>query len=242
MKKYLFFALLLFAGFSVQAQEEHPDVVTLQNGSILRGEILKFETDGVLELKVSEDQILTLDASTVTGVQFDAKQSKFNKLFKEPFLREKGFFGTADIGALPGIQDGSGTVGLSFGFGGYYQFNRWVGVGGGVSFDGLFPKVFIPVYAAYRSYLLPTSTSPFASLRVGYGIPIEADENIDATGGLYLQPTLGIRKKSSNRTFLTAEMGVKYQWAKYDLVNWWGEQVVQKVRFGRIVMSIGMEF
>lgn len=87
------------------------------------------------------------------------------------------------------------------------QFFAGVGVGFNYYFDGRDELCSLPVFAHFRSDILPQEITPYVDLRVGYSF-------IDVEG-VYVSPSVGCRFELSDNIGLNIGVGYTMQQAKF---------------------------
>ena len=125
----------------------------------------------------------------------------------------KGFYNILAASYLSGRGINGNPIG---GLGGEYilgyQKNQWLSFGGGVGVNSYGEAGFTSIFADLRGYLRNSSASPYYSLGLGYGFNTRTNcEIAQATGGLYLNPSIGIRAASKKARHFLVSFGVKMQ-------------------------------
>lgn len=243
MRNSIILILVFFVPFFAQAQ----DVIYTKTGSVFRGEIIKYEEEGRVELQIATGDTIKLARKRIRKI--------IQKGAEKP-LKYKGWF----YHLQPGLNGGgrkneSLTLGVNFQNTIGYQYNRWIGLGLNVGVDKYFggrDLTFIPIALNARGYFLNRSRTPYYSVDFGYGYAILGDEQIfnRARGGMMFHPAIGIRFGGHNGAF-TLDFGVKVQdvTLHYDSSQipdrWWGQpwlKKVEKTRYMRSVVRFGWLF
>jgi len=164
-------------------------------------------------------QYVVMDCQGDT-IKFDLQENSFKFTTRKPpkpyiFPEGVGYHRIA-LGLLPG-QPGDGAY---LGYDYHYQRTRWIGYGGGLSFenygdvdgyDFLVPSV------NFYSYFLERNASPFLRVTAGYGIAIKNTAKFQevAQGGVNISAALGYRL-STNHVMIDIALGARFQNAYYE--------------------------
>jgi hypothetical protein len=128
-----------------------------------------------------------------------------------------------------------------------HQFNRFIGVGAGLSFDvynferremALAPLIQL------RSYLSRKNTTPYLSMDTGYGFAFKNEEfGLNrAKGGMLLHPAVGVRFTGSNGAGLQIDFGYRIQRAEYEIFTPSDGLTIRNTRYQRAVVRMEMRF
>ncbi|MCB0636808.1 MAG: hypothetical protein KDC54_09345, partial [Lewinella sp.] len=129
-----------------------------------------------------------------------------------------------------------------------FQFNRLLGLGAGVSYDGYNlqdGESVVSFFAHYRGYLTRSIVAPYLSLYTGYGLALRnASQGItEAKGGLMIHPELGFRLGANDRTNFTVGLGYRFQQASYTQVfEFNGDIQYRDITYKRLMFSMGLIF
>jgi len=153
------------------------DIVHLKDGSEFRGKIIEYKHDEYLKMEILGGQVVEFPAKQIRKViQQPFGQAGFvQKIIKthEYRFRERGIYNETYVNLPQGYDSwGDWNVGLGIHHVTGYQFNRWIGAGMGIGFDGYdigAGENIIPVYAEARGYFMKKNTTPFYSVALGYG-------------------------------------------------------------------------
>jgi len=126
-----------------------------------------------------------------------------------------------------------------------YQFNRWIGAGMGIGFDGYdigAGENIIPVYAEARGYFMKKNTTPFYSVALGYGFAGKNDNTgiIEGSGGIMFNPNIGYRIGASAGANFTLALGYKLQKASF--TPRWNGEIERKFTYSRLNLKLGLLF
>lgn len=232
MKKLIILVCLVFSGVSLSAQQVK-DVVYLNNGNIVKGEIVS-STDTEIEIHATNGELYTFRKIEIrridSGEQLDAipdapKKSNFVRYGE----REKGYWASVDLGLGVALDryaknNTSPAIPIDLNVAMGYRFNEFimVGLGAGVRYyahqDDLryhnqeknrdYAWSF-PLYAQLRGAFISGHTRsmvPYWQLSAGYTV----------NDGVMIQPALGLRFGAATRHHFTlslsytAQQGYKY--------------------------------
>jgi len=204
-------------------EQETKYVFYLKDGTIIKGDLLEWQPEVIIKLKMTTGQVVTLDADKVKKfVEFSAVNHKS----KAPYnFKEKGFYGLVKANIIGGNggnrANGSLGAGASVVYG--YQYNRWLGVGLGVGYDKYILDTgedLIPVFIDLIGYTSAKNFSPFYHLALGYSFSQDDPDFgiVDAKGGLLIHPSIGLRVGSKSIKWLF-DIGYRFQFAEFTYGN-----------------------
>lgn len=129
-----------------------------------------------------------------------------------------------------------------------YQFHQMVNVGLGASYDVYnldTGEQTLSLLGHYRGYLTKRGFAPFWGINAGYGFVLsnEVSGIVDGTGGLVLNPELGLHLGGQDDTSLTISLGYRVQTANYtrevpqvNIIEY------RTVTYRRLMLSFGLLF
>ncbi len=259
MKIKLILANLLFivcfllpnTNFAQTDEIQYIDIVHLKDGSEFRGKIIEYKHDEYLKMEILGGQV----------VEFPAKQIK--KVVQQPYgdaayvprvvktreynFRERGVYNETFVNLPQGYNSwGDWNVGLGIHHVIGFQFNRWIGTGMGIGFDGYAMgegENVIPVYAEARGYFMEKNTTPFYSVALGYGFAGKNENQgiLEGSGGIMFNPNIGYRIGASAGANFTLSFGYKLQKASFTELRWNGE-VKRDYTYNRLNLKLGLLF
>ncbi|BDS11652.1 hypothetical protein [Aureispira anguillae] len=239
------------------AQEAQDDVVYLENGSVIRGQVMEYDPKGNIKIKIYGGSVLVYESSKVIKIEKEASQNttpRHSKTAKKDRTNHRpgiGLYHTVAGGTLMGISDwGSPEPGISLNTTTGWHFHRLIGLGGGVGVMRLGGYSFVPVYANIRGNFMKSSASLFYQIDVGYGIAVKDQMfgfggigNLQtAKGGLYLRPSIGVRFPSYKRTHVFLNFGYVIQFGEYEYIDWNNNPIFEKRTFYRPSLRVGITF
>lgn len=232
------------------------DAVHLQDGSILKGEILEYQRGDFLVIKIQSGE-LRINESDIEKIVQEPKDPlvalslERQKKVKPYAFRERGFYGTTVFGLLPGGGAYRDQLGLSLQASFGYQFKRQLGAGIGLSLDGYANAdggdTFIPVFAEARGYLWKRKSTPYWTAAAGYGFPLRTEivnqEVRRFEGGMMFHPAIGYRLGGDKTINLTVDVGYKFQRAITEREFFFsGEIVTREVLYRRLSLRMSVIF
>lgn len=225
--KCLTLLLLLGVGINASAQEGEGKlssvVVKLNKGGIITGYLVKFEPGHALWVKTERGDTMRIDDMWVRKIQYLDSNKRFQKSRHIYAFKERGVYHASSVGLTPStaaIEDGGLTgVSLSTVFG--YQHNRWLGtgIGSGIEFYHVDRgEMVVPIFGEIRGYFLKDWSTPYFTIRGGYGLAIKNEEAdiFDAGGGWMFNPSFGWRLSGKKGMNLFMDLGVQFQEASYE--------------------------
>jgi hypothetical protein len=230
----------------MQDQSNHY-IIYLEDGSILQGELINWEQNGNLELRLPNGNMIKLDAEQVKKV-VDSQVKR--KVLEEYVFEEKGFYSLLRFQLIaPNGGDRGGDkpgAGVNFSYG--YQFNQFLGLGLGLGYHRYIfdtGEDIVPVFADIIGYISKSNTSPFYHVSVGYGIGITNEDYdiIEADGGLYLHPSIGIRWGTKKIKWLV-DIGYIFQNAAFTYGNEFDprNRTIQDLTYKRLTAGLSLYF
>ncbi len=257
MKLHAFFTLFLVflitkTSAQIEATEGFADCITYKNGSRIYGKVMYYVPTDTLIFQLENGQIMRCPPAIITKVVMAKPKivaTKTPKMEKTYDFRERGFYVSAAYAMSFGRnKNGLGAhigVGLQASAG--HLFQRKLGIGGGLAYDSYYLKdgnaSVLAAFGELRGYLSKRRVSEFFTLAVGYGQPMKTNNQIivNRRGGVFIQPTIGLRFGASARYNFFAELGARFQEVRYDFSNQWIENNY-KVTYQRWILRGGILF
>lgn len=229
------------------------DIVWLKDGSKLSGTILQWELARGMEFKLVTGAIIQIPKDSIAKVYQDIPFNsaspndpmEYHRGPRPYAFKEEGMYHTISV-FLDFSEFGGAGVHYSIG----YKFSRMLGVGIGSGFeshDFFETRNIVPLYAEARGYFVPKKISPYYAVKIGYGFALENELNgtIDAKGGFYFCPELGVRFGGKNVNYY---VGLEYllQNATFTNTFWdWDPQqgtYTDIVGYRRVELRTGLLF
>lgn len=245
IKQILLFLILTFLLVNSSVFGQLDDYITrvkLNDGSILEGRLTEYVDGEYIKMNIGESQI-TIKHSSIKSIKHKNLTSVKDYTFKE-----KGFYHHSSVGFLPGfISAGNPVLGLEIDHSSGYLFNRYAGAGLNLSvmnYDPLSKEVCYTLAAELRGYLLNKYISPYYLLRSGYGFTHAGESFLEANGGFFINPAIGLRLTGKKTANVTVEIGLAFQKAHYkQQTEWWDRSVIEKdVIYQRFNLKLGILF
>ena len=252
---FLLAALLLCTAGAIFAQEDGSpaagDVLYLKDGSVLRGSLAYYIQGQEIAFILSTGDTLRYPQREIKrvvqgGAVLTGKKIKPVKTYD---FRERGTYITFRLGLGVGrTSQSDNTLAPHASASAGYQFNRWVGVGGGVGVDAYRPdrsEVIYPLFGEVHGYLSGNRQAPYYALRLGYGLAFAEEENriLEARGGWYVQPSLGMRWGASAGVNFLTTVGLQLQEAEYTRQDGApGERRIDELTYRRLHFGLGIVF
>lgn len=216
--------------------------VKLKDGSVLEGRMTEFVEDEYIKMNIGESEI-TIKHSSIKSIKHQKARS-----LKEYKFREEGWYHHTSAGFLPGfISAGSPVLGVEIDHSSGFLFNRFLGAGINIAATAYNPFHNESTYSLageLRGYLLENYLSPYYAIRGGYAFVFGGDNFLEANGGYFVNPAIGLRLTGKNGPNLTAEIGLNFQDAHYKYeTQWWDRSIIEKdVLYRRLTLKLGLLF
>lgn len=225
------------------------DVLDLNNGSRLTGTITGMQGDSVYTFRLVTGATLQIHSRIIRRMY---QKAQFRPQILKPYnFKDTGWYRLIQMDILDG-QPASNVANWRPGFGinlqSGYRFNRWIGLGGGIRYSQFainsVEKV-ISGYAEVRGYVLEKPFSPYYALATGYGWAYTRGANIlDASGGFYWAPQIGVRLGAFRQAVATMGIGYQFQRASflYNISQWDRRTLEKNIGYRRLTFSTGILF
>ncbi len=219
-----------------ETKKSEETVVVLKSGSKLQGKLISYDPNTEVEIEIL-GRLLTLPSSEVKRIVMPTSSRNINI----SRIQTKKIYHRTNVGILSN-DNGNG---ISLNYSALYQHSRWLAVGLGAGIDNYYfqrGRNVYPIFTEIKSYLVDGNSSPYVSLKSGYGfIATNAEENQTNTkGGMIINPTFGYRLGSSG-VFMDFYIGFRFQSAEYEVNNGWSKSH-QDIQWNRIETGIGISF
>jgi hypothetical protein len=227
--------------FKVNSQSIYTDEVYLRNGSILRCKILDFKTEGQIKLEIQGGSILVYSSDELLKVERGVKNLQEKESANGHFYNKEVYFSTL-FNFIGGYRESSSwlgsqdipTLGCGFKFSAGKALNRHLMLGAGIGWaymhNYFMYSAHFPVFAEIRGDILQKSNSLYYAFGLGYNIAKKRNAMswtgttmLDARGGIYMSPTLGLRFASKNKKHFCLELNYNIHSASYNYSGTNGE-------------------
>jgi len=251
---YLLISVLFISKFSY-AQEKMQDVIYLNNGSILHGEIVEIKANVSITLKSN------------CGDTWVISQTDIERIAKEPVLKSiilkdsiekisykrKGYYSNINIGFMFGGNMDTPFPPLSLMFVNGYQFDWGLALGAGLGLD-LLNEAYMPAVLDLRYTFLNSKVSHFIYLQGGYAISLEDpdpydydyyyyyDSDLKSKGGFLVNPGIGFKLNLNNKNAFSFGIGYKHMQVQHTYREFNGQKIDRTIKYNRITLSFGYHF
>lgn len=256
MKNILALFILILFSTAIFAQKNAPvsENIQLTDGSILKGKILKTDTENnLIYIQLDSGDEITVAANTV--VQVKEQKGTFHRLENGKSVQKSGFYLIPQTYLLSAKRSKSWewddndirhAVGISLTAG--HQFKNYFAIGGGFGVD-LYDDVLMPVFLDIRGNLGKGNLTPYYALDLGYSFPLGKWLNNDefsnannAKGGKFIYPAIGLKFATRSSLAFQMDVGYNFQQNERDLNLWWGNNSVEKIWYKSLAIRMGINF
>jgi hypothetical protein len=256
MKKIIFFIFFICINYCLLAQYEkngiqYIDKITLKRGAVFLGKIIDYVPDSHILFEMTTGKTLRFDMKFVEKTEQQcvscSVRSRAPRTYAFP---EKGIYNVTTISFQGGARPNSyftPAFGLQHTTG--YQWNRWIGTGLGLAVDSYdldgYTRPILPIYAEARGYFFAKNVSPYYSAAAGYSVAFKNESQgiVQAQGSWYAHPAIGIRIGGSAHANFLADVGMKFQKARFTTNGWQaGDKNEYDYLFKRMTFRVGLIF
>ncbi|MEM9837118.1 MAG: hypothetical protein AAF828_11485 [Bacteroidota bacterium] len=240
--------LLLFVSFWVSAQDEqYLDLVKARNGQLYEGQIIRYEHESFLTIRLRNGKEITLGMDEVqrTGFQeFSGEiidpsaedpapvESDQPKPFNRKWTTHPGVgvnFGTEQVNDNNFFfGDNTSIVGYSFSVVQAYNFSPQLSLGLGASYT-LFnqdrKERVGALYGQLRGALSKNIITPILQLEVGYSVPIGSRDIqlIERQGNVHFHPSVGVKfGRTERQPEIMIDLGYRFLDTEYTFESFRG--------------------
>ncbi|MCB0736231.1 MAG: hypothetical protein KDC92_01865 [Bacteroidetes bacterium] len=234
--KYLLLLFITILPFALQAQEKE-DVIYLENGSIIRGEILKSDDSTTVKIKIVGGSIFVFNKAEIISTTREKKTPVYRE--KGPItVKQNGFWGEFNFGLPAGSTVGNDySVGVSFNAIMGYQYSPKLRLGLGTGIDHYYwESTFSPMFARLSGDFFDAAISPIYFVDLGYGFRLNPSSSWKEYHGGYLTNVgMGLKFNTRRRTNFNIVTSYKIQAGRTDIYeDWTGSSYTEYNRFHRI--------
>lgn len=172
MKKIYSFLFLVSVCCALSAQQIK-ETVYLRNGSVIKGQVIEQEPDGIVKIQTGDGSILVYKMSEVERISKDIAQSSSKD------GRHRGLDFSVDAGSHI-AKGGSGKVSAEIELGKRFNKNFYWGMGTGAFIPTGDEDLAIPITTAFKLFfpLRSSSLTPGAVFRAGYVVNTAGDISV----------------------------------------------------------------
>lgn len=255
--------------------EKELDEIHLLDGKVYRGRIVEYERGEYLTLQLPDGSMLVFSELEIAQIGSGEGEGRVRSpSVHKPAVRRKPVYAFSERGPFhqtsfsfsfgerpissretvfdpffgPQEAETRTAIGFNIQHVSGFQFNRWVGLGAGLSLDGYNlddGETMLTFLGLYRAYLTKSIVAPFVSAHVGYGLPFRnANQGItEAEGGFMFHPEIGLRLGANDRTNFTLAAGYRFQDAYYvQEFDFNGDIQYRDMTYRRFVFTMGLLF
>ena len=200
----------------VMSQEaQYEDVVYLKNGSVIRGMIIEQIPNQSLKIQTHDRNIFVFEFDQVEKITkeeipSDLKPAKTPDHPGSDFApRERGFEGSFDMMLAMNMDWGEPVIGF-YGTAGYRFLTQFM-LGGGLGFEVLDQRTMLPVFLTIRNDFIRAKVTPFFRADLGYAFGWIEDDKSSDWGGIFIDPSVGVRFNISENFAMNLSSGIKFQ-------------------------------
>lgn len=212
IRKPFILLLLLLAAVMMQAE-----IVTLKNGTQVRGQIL-IQNDEVVILRDASGARYQYPRAEVVSIAEETQtvvEEEEVKTVGEGHKKKASILLEPSVGAAILPNDGKTGVAYSVDLlvGSHNLADRRIFVGGGVGYhgDAVGNKYhFLPIQAALRMPLVVGKHAPLMGMSLGYGVALSKQY----VGGIYAEVLFGYRYEINSKTAIGLSADVRFQQAR----------------------------
>jgi hypothetical protein len=235
ISKILISTIIIFASLFIEtlSAQKLEDVVSLKNGSIIRGNILEV-TSQTIQIQIYGGSILVY------------KTEEIEKTWKEfPFhnksnliLHTKGYFNLTKIGLIPGNPTGASFITING-----YQVNPYLLSGIGIGIEK-FDFESYPIFGNIQYNFMNERFSPFISFYGGYSFVKRNDGDIKRYGGILFGSEVGFKSYFNDNFAFYMGIGYRYQALSTKQTQQWSPttDIINEITYKRLAVSIGLLF
>jgi len=238
MKIYII-ALFVLVTTAISAQSKTIDVIKLINGHSVRGEILHYDIDGEVTIRLASGRETRIPTEVIRSIDHRGLQ----KSIKPYAFKEQGFY-NATTASVSFNTEGAYSLVHVMG----HRFNRLIGVGLGAgleNFEDGEGKRFIPIFAEIRGFLFDKKISPYYNVKLGYGKGLKNEDLriARASGGIHFSPEIGYRLGGGDAVNFFLGLSMKFQNGSFTYEFPWDETVVvEDLKYRRYMVNVGILF
>jgi len=227
--------LLAFLFFWPLKAQKTEDIVSLANGSKIRGTVTE-KNDSLVKIITCCGSIFVFPAGEVAGIT----QEKAWR--PDRFIKKSGYMNFTTFGTLVGTSDDQKTAPFSVIMEHNYRFTEFTAVGAFIGFEQLNENLF-PVGLNVKILFPAARSDLFISFLFGYSVSLEKPQEqfvTKATGGALAGIETGIMISVSQGSAITLAIGYRYNELRYRLEDWARGDYKRNLTFNRLSLRIGI--
>jgi len=221
MKKIALLLLsFLFTLATYAQQPQYEDVVYLKNGSIIRGMIVEQVPNQSIKIQTLDRNVFVFEMDQVERITKEEVPQDIivpqAEKPADPFsLKESGFEANVDMMLGINMDWGEPVIGL-YASAGYRFFTQFY-LGGGLGYEVLDMRTMLPVFLSVSNDFVRARVTPSFRIDFGHAFGWIEDDGGSDWGGIFIDPSIGVRFNFSERFSMKLSSGIKFQRAyEYD--------------------------
>lgn len=251
LSKFTLIIALLVVSSTNAISQKKLDVITLKNGNILKGKIVRQVPGDFVELKTRDNNFWKFDMEDVAEIRFEAKRKPKIKTDTISFPTS-GLIFDVQMGVLAGNNDNQNSAPFSMLASGSYLFKSNISLGAGLGYES-FDEAQMPVFAVVKYHTKLRGLNSFVFFKSGYSIPLGDKENgyhynnseddVDSNGGWLINPGVGLRFGNGSSVKYTLSIGYRYQKLEHEWTNSYTEGMENMTEeYNRLSIHLGITF
>ena len=252
MKKMVWIGILLFLFGGAYGQKNKRELVYLNNGSIVKGQVVPFDDDRMV-VRTSRDMLVLFksDIDTITSGKLKQMVEKEGKPW---------FIKTA-VGVLAGGSDNAKESPFSFDASLNFRVipRFYAGLGAGVD---LLEESYLPAFLNFEYHFRDSRFTPFVGFQGGYLFPLDGEvgmnggyyfydimpyssywpyyplQKLDNEGGFMFNPSIGFVSHINNNLGISLSFGYRYSQVTFN-----GDDNYElETNYNRLSVKLGIIF
>jgi len=218
LRRLLFLIPLFFSTIQVSSQNKQDDVIYLNNGSFLRGTIVKLDPGIMLRIVLARRDTLVIAMADVNEIRKEDVPVESDRNYDEG-VKSQGYTFMADVGFGLGKLEGMDrymdpaesqfSVALSL-FNGF-TITPYVQLGLNTGIEVWSKRAFLPIRVDFRANFIKSGNTPFAYLDAGYSVGWRTGEPGMNLGGATAGIGLGAKFRVASRHAMLLSLGYRFQ-------------------------------
>lgn len=235
-KKTLFlFLIAIVPVFTFAQTSGQIDIVTLKNGSVLRGEILEMIDSEFVRIMIFDRNIISIPTEQISEIRHELDSG-------DKHYKTSGYLNRTGFELMPGPDFTTPRFYMVNG----YQFSERLGVGIGTGFTPYNdPLSMIPLFIDMNFRMLKENYSPILFAKFGYNFSLHNDDDMELNshnGGLLFNAGIGLQFNLSSGFGWYLNAGYNIDNSRFEFDTWGPQTVREDLSYRRINFGIGLAF
>lgn len=245
-------AIIVLVMFSVTSalSQKKVDVVTLKNGNVLKGKIVRQVPGQFIELETRDKNFWQFDMEDIADIRFENKKlpNKQRDTIGQPI---KGMIYEIKMGVLAGSKSNKYDAPFSMLVSGAYRFNSGFSAGAGVGYETLNGGS-MPMFGEFKYQRKLNNVRSFIYLQSGYSVALEdtdessyyySNDDVKSKGGMFINPGIGVVLGNSGGKSFTLNIGYRFQKMEQKWHNTYTDDTEYlKEEYNRLSVHLGLIF